>query len=169
MLKGRLEDDRMLKGRGRYISDWDLPGQAYAHFLRSDRPHAEILSIDASAALGHPGVLAVFTGEDVAAAGMKSLPAAVPVKGRGGSELLKPNRPALAQGKVRFVGEPVAMIVAESATAAADAVELISVEYRDLDPVVRASDALAGGAPQLFADVPGNCVFDFESGDEKAA
>jgi carbon-monoxide dehydrogenase large subunit len=169
MLKGRLEDDRMLKGRGRYVSDWDLPGQAYAHFLRSDRPHADILSIDASAALDHPGVLAVLTGEDVAAAGLKSLPSAVPVKGRGGAELLKPNRPALAQGKVRFVGEPVALVVAESALAAADAAEMVVVEYRDLPPVVRAAEALAEGASRLFDDVPGNCVFDFESGDEKAA
>jgi carbon-monoxide dehydrogenase large subunit len=168
MLKGRLEDDRMLKGRGRYVSDWDLPGQAYAHFVRADRPHAEILSIDASGALGLPGVIAVLTGEDAAAAGLKSLPAAVPVKGRGGSELLKPHRPALAQGKVRFVGEPVAIVVAESAAMAADAADQVLIEYRELDPVVRAADALADGAPQLFADVPGNCVFDYDVGDEKA-
>jgi carbon-monoxide dehydrogenase large subunit len=169
MLKGRLEDERMLTGRGRYVADWNLPGQAYAHFLRSDRAHAEIADIDTGAALGMPGVLAVYTGKDVAEAGLHSLPAAVPVKGRGGAELLKPPRPALAQGKVRFVGEPVAMIVAETAMAAADAAEFVAVEYRDLPPVVRAADALESGAPQLHAGVPGNCVFDFESGDERAA
>ncbi|HYD56330.1 MAG TPA: xanthine dehydrogenase family protein molybdopterin-binding subunit [Burkholderiales bacterium] len=169
MLKGRLEDDRMLMGRGRYVSDWNLPGQAYAHFVRSDRAHAEIASIDVSAALDRPGVLAVLTGKDVSAAGLKSLPCAVPVKGRGGAELLKPHRPALAQDKVRFVGEPVAIVVAETVAAAADAAESIFIEYRELPAVVRADDALADGAPQLFDDVPGNCVFDFEAGDEKAA
>ena len=77
--KGRLEDERMLKGRGRYVSDWSLPGQACGHFLRSDRPHAEIVSIDASAALAMPGVIAVLTGADVAAAGQKPMPAAAPL------------------------------------------------------------------------------------------
>ena len=169
MMKGRLEDHRMLTGRGRYVSDWDLPGQAYAHFLRADRAHATIDAIDASRALGMPGVLAVFTGKDVAEAGLQSLPAAVPYKGRGGSDLLKPPRPALAQGKVRFVGEPVAMIVAESAAAALDAADAVEVSYGDLPAVVRAADALASGAPQLHDNVPGNCVFDYESGHEKAA
>jgi carbon-monoxide dehydrogenase large subunit len=75
MLKGRLEDDRMLTGRGRYVSDWNLPNQAYAHFLRSDRAHAEIVSIDTSEALRHPGAIAVFTGNDL---DLKSLPAALP-------------------------------------------------------------------------------------------
>ena len=106
MLKGRLEDDRMLTGRGKYVSDWNLPGQAHAHFVRSDRAHAEIVSIDSSAALAHPGVLAVFTGEDIKGV-LKSLPCALPVKGRGGMELIHPGRPALAQGRVRFTGEPV--------------------------------------------------------------
>ena len=72
MLKGRLEDDRMLTGRGKYVSDWNLPGQAYGHFLRSDRAHAEIVSLDAAAALAHPGVVAVITGEDIKSA-LKSL------------------------------------------------------------------------------------------------
>ncbi len=168
MLKGRLEDDRMLTGRGRYVSDWNLPGQLHAHFVRSDRAHAEILGIDAGAAAAMPGVVAIYTGEDVAAAGLKSLPAAVPVKGRGGTELLKPDRPALAQGRVRFVGEPVAIVVAETPAAAADAAEAVFVDYRDLPVVVRAEAALAEGAPQLFDAVPRNCVFDYEAGDEKA-
>ena len=78
MLKGRLEDHRMLTGRGRYVSDWNLPGQAYAHFVRSDRAHAEIVAIDKSAALARAGVLAVFTGDDIGE--LKSLPAALPAK-----------------------------------------------------------------------------------------
>src|SRR3954469_12736227 len=145
MLKGRLEDDRMLTGRGKYVSDWNLPGQAYGHFLRSDRAHAEIVSLDASAALAHAGVVAVITGEDIKSA-LKSLPCALPVKGRGGMELINPGRPSLALGRVRFTGEPVALVVAESAAVAADAAELVSIEYRDRDPVVTARDAVAEGA-----------------------
>src|SRR5437868_5517914 len=149
MLKGRLEDDRMLTGRGKYVSDWNLPGQAYAHFLRSDRAHAEIIALDAAAALASPGVIAVITGEDIKAA-LKSLPCALPVKGRGGMELVNPGRPALAQGRVRFTGEPVALVVAETAAAAADAAELVNIEYRDRDVVVTARDAVASGAPLVL-------------------
>jgi carbon-monoxide dehydrogenase large subunit len=166
MLKGRLEDERMLTGRGRYVSDWHLPGEAHAYFLRSDRAHAEILSIDASAALRAPGVLGVFTGRDIAAGGLKSLPAALPAKGRGGMELINPGRPALAQGRVRFAGDALAIVIAESAAAAQDAAELISVDYRDLAAVVSAQQALAPGAPRVHDGVPGNIVLDYESGDE---
>jgi len=164
MLKGRLEDDRMLTGRGRYVSDWSLPGEAHAHFLRSDRAHAEIVSIDKEAALRSPGVLAVFTGEDLKA--LKSLPAALPVKGRGGAELINPGRPALAQGRVRFAGDAVALVVAERALAAQDAAELISVEYRELPAVIAAEEAVAPDAPLVHQAVPGNVVLDFESGNE---
>lgn len=166
MLKGRLEDDRMLTGRGRYVSDWHLPGEAHACFLRSDRAHAEILSIDASAALRAPGVLGVFTGQDIAAGGFKSLPAALPVKGRGGMELINPGRPALAQGRVRFAGDAVAIVIAETALAAQDAAELVSVEYRDLPAVVSAAQAVASDAPRVHDAAPGNIVLDYESGDE---
>src|SRR6476646_11177950 len=164
MLKGRLEDDRMLTGRGRYVSDWDLPGQAHAHFVRSDRAHAEIVSIDKDAAAASPGVLAVFTGEDIKA--LKSLPCALPVKGRGGMELINPGRPALAQGRVRFTGDAVALVVADTAVAAADAAELVNVEYRDRDAVVSAHDAMKSGAPLVHDAVPGNLVMDYESGDD---
>jgi carbon-monoxide dehydrogenase large subunit len=168
MLKGRLEDDRMLTGRGRYVSDWNLPGQAYAHFVRSDRAHAEIISIDSSQALKHPGVLAVFTGTDIEGT-LKSLPCALPVKGRGGMELIHPGRPALAQGRVRFTGDAVAVVVAQSAAVAQDAAELVSIEYRDLPHVVAAEQALAKGAPRVHDAVPGNLVLDYESGDEAAS
>src|SRR5207244_1264715 len=95
MLKGRLEDQRMLTGRGSYVSDWNLPGQAYAHFLRSDRAHAQIVSIDKSEALRSAGVLTVYTGDDLKS--LKSLPAALPVKGCGGMELIHPGRPPPAR------------------------------------------------------------------------
>jgi aerobic carbon-monoxide dehydrogenase large subunit len=165
MLKGRLEDDRMLTGRGKYVSDWNLPGQAYGYFLRSDRAHADIVSLDAAAALAHRGVLAVITGEEIRGA-LKSLPCALPVKGRGGMELIHPGRPALAQGRVRFTGEPVALVVAESPTTAQDAAELITIEYRDRSAVISAAEAVKQGMPLVHDGVPGNLVMDYESGDD---
>ena len=167
--KGRLEDGRMLTGRGRYVSDWQLPGQAYGFFVRSDRAHADVVSIDASAALALPGVVAVITGEDVRAAGLKPMPAAAPMKGVGGADQRPTPRPALAQGRVRYVGEPLALVVAESAAAAQDAAEAVAIDYRELPAVVDARAALAPGAPQLHADIPGNLVLDFAGGDEAAA
>src|ERR1044072_8999748 len=164
MLKGRLEDDRMLTGRGRYVSDWNLPGQAHAHLVRSDRPHAEIVSIDQAAALASPGVLAIFTGEDLNE--LRSSPAALPAKGRGAPRLTNPGRPALAQGRVRFAGDAVALVVAETAVAAQDAAELVTVESRDLPAVIEATQAVASGAPRVHDSVPGNVVLDYESGDE---
>ncbi|MDX1375007.1 MAG: xanthine dehydrogenase family protein molybdopterin-binding subunit [Burkholderiales bacterium] len=167
-VKGRLEDARMLKGAGRYVSDWNVEGQAYGHFLRSDRPHAKIVSIDVSGATALPGVIAVLTGEDVRAAGHKPMPAAAPMKGRGGAEQILPPRYSLSAGRVRYVGEPVALVVAESAALAQDAAEQVLVEYEDLPAVVSALDALAPGAPQLHEDVPGNLVLDFVGGDAQA-
>jgi len=166
--KGRLEDERMLKGAGRYAADWDLPEQAYGHFLRSDRPHAAIVSIDASAALAMDGVVAVLTGEDIAKAGYQSLPAASPMKGRDGSDVHRPHHPMLAQGRVRYVGEPVALVVAESAALAQDAAEAVAVEYAELPAVTDARQALAAGAPQVHEDVAGNLALDFAGGDEAA-
>ncbi|MGE0875790.1 MAG: xanthine dehydrogenase family protein molybdopterin-binding subunit [Burkholderiales bacterium] len=166
--KGRLEDGRMLQGRGRYVSDWNLDGQAHGVFLRADRPHARIASVDTSSALAMPGVVAVLTGDDVAAAGCQPLPAAAPMKGRNGSEQAKPAHPMLAQGKVRYVGEPVALVIAETAALAQDAAEAVMVDYEDLPAVVDARAALAAGAPQLHDNVPGNLVLDFEGGDAAA-
>ncbi len=163
---GRLEDARMITGQGRYVADWNLPGQAHAHFVRSDHAHAKIVSIDASAALTHPGVLAVLTGKDVAAAGFASLPTLMPVKGRGGSAMCTPPRPVLAGERVRFVGEPIAIVVAESAAIAQDAAELVAIDYEALPAVVSAEEALRAGAPALHEEAPGNLVFDFETGDE---
>ncbi|HKX38395.1 MAG TPA: xanthine dehydrogenase family protein molybdopterin-binding subunit, partial [Burkholderiales bacterium] len=166
--KGRLEDARMLTGQGRYVSDWQLPGQAHGCFVRSDRAHAEILGIEKEEALKIPGVIAVLTGEDVAAAGLKPLPAAAPMKGRGGADQLATYRPALAQKRVRYVGDPVALIVAETAAQAQDAAEAVVVDYRELPVVVDARAALAPGAPQLHENVPGNLLLDFAGGDEAA-
>src|SRR5262245_41337152 len=99
----RQEDARLVTGRGRFAADWNLPGQLYAVFVRSPHAHADFLAIDRSAALAVPGVVAVLTGEDVLAAGFRSLPSSLPFTGIGGQTLRKPPRPALAQGRVRFV------------------------------------------------------------------
>ncbi|MBI4205652.1 MAG: xanthine dehydrogenase family protein molybdopterin-binding subunit, partial [Betaproteobacteria bacterium] len=136
----RREDLRLITGEGRYTADWNLPGEVHAVFLRADRAHAEILRLDATRALAHPGVLAVFTGEDAREAGFKSLPNIVSYPGKGGQQLRKPHHPVLALGRVRYVGEPVAMIVAQTAAIAEDARELIEAEYRDL-PAVAEFDA----------------------------
>jgi aerobic carbon-monoxide dehydrogenase large subunit len=164
----RKEDVRLVAGDGRYTADWNLPGQLYAAVLRSERAHAEILSLDAKGALAHAGVRAVLTGEDVRAAGFKSLPSNLAFTGKNGQSLLKPHQPVLASGRVRYVGEPVAMIVADSAAIAEDARDLIEVEYRDLPSVTGFDAAVAAGAPRLHEDIPGNLALEFESGDEQA-
>jgi aerobic carbon-monoxide dehydrogenase large subunit len=165
--KGRREDDRLLTGRGRYTADWNFPGQLYGCFLRSDRAHAEIVSLNTVAALALPGVKAILTGEDTA--DFKTPPPMVTYPGRGGAMIKVPHREVIARKRVRYVGQEVALVVADSASAAQDAAEAIEIEYRDLPAVVDAGAALEPGAPQLHAEIPGNLAFDFEYGDEKAA
>ena len=162
---GRREDARLLTGEGRYASDWNRPGQLYGHFLRADRAHAEIVSLDIEPARTSPGVVAVFTGADTTRAGFKSPPPLVKYPGKGGMALKVPQRDVLADGRIRFVGQEVALVVATTAAAAQDAAEQIAVEYRDLPVVVDAEAALGPGAPQLHADVPGNLAFDYDYGD----
>jgi len=167
--QGRLEDERMLKGTGRYVADWALPHQARGHFVRSDHAHAEIVAIDAGAALALPGVIAVITGEELVKAGLKPIPAAAPFKWSDGSEQRQALRPSLAHGRVRHVGEPVALVVAETAAQAQDASEAVAIEYRELPAAVTAEEALAAGAPQLHEIAPGNLALDFTGGDKAAA
>ena len=167
--QGRLEDERMLKGAGRYVSDWTLPGQSCGVFLRSDHAHARIASIDAKDALAMPGVLAVVTGEELAKAGLKPIPAAAPFKWSDGSEQRQALRPCLAQGKVRHVGEPVALVIAESAAQAQDAAESVFVDYEELPAAVTAEAAIAPGATQLHEVAPGNLVLDYTAGDKAQA
>ncbi|HEV3009660.1 MAG TPA: xanthine dehydrogenase family protein molybdopterin-binding subunit, partial [Burkholderiales bacterium] len=164
--KGRREDDRLLTGSGRYTADWNLPGQLYGCFLRSDRAHAEIVSLDIAKALKGPGVVAVFVGEDTAE--FKTPPPMVTYPGKGGAMIKVPHRDVIARKRVRHVGQEVALVVASSAAAAQDAAEAIEIEYRDLPAVVDAEAALEPGAPQLHDEIPGNLCFDYEYGDEKA-
>jgi carbon-monoxide dehydrogenase large subunit len=164
----RREDARLLEGKGRYSADWNFPGQLYGFFLRSDRAHAEIASTDLEAAVARPGVRLVLTGADYAASGWKSLPGGVTYEGVGGQKQKRPFWPALAQKKVHYVGQPVALVVAESAALAQDAAEEIAVEYRDLPAVIGFEGATRPGAAQLHEDIPGNLAFEYETGDAAA-
>jgi aerobic carbon-monoxide dehydrogenase large subunit len=164
---GRREDARLLKGEGRYTADWNFPEQLYGAFLRSDRAHADLVSVATEAARKKPGVVAIFTGEDVKH--FKTPPAQIKFPGRGGEAIKVPDRPTLARQRVRYVGQEVALVVATSPAAAQDALELIEVDYRELPAVVDGAAAVAPGAPQLHASIPGNVAFDFEYGSDAAA
>jgi len=166
---GRREDYRLVTGAGRYTADWDRPDQLHAVFLRSDRAHAAMLALDPAAARAAPGVAAVLTGADMAAAGYRRGVAHMPFKGRGGEPLRTAPGPALAEARVRYVGEPVAIVVAETAQQAQDAAELIALEYDTLPALVDATAALAPGAPLLHESIPGNLALDFHYGDPAAA
>jgi carbon-monoxide dehydrogenase large subunit len=163
---GRREDPRLLTGRGRFAADWSLPGELHGVFLRSDRAHAEVVALDVEPARATPGVAAVFTGADTVRAGFKTAPSLLHVPGRGGTALKVPHREVLANGRVRFVGQEVALVVATSPLVARDAVERIAIEYRELPALVGADAALAPGAPEIYPDIPGNVCFDYEYGDE---
>jgi carbon-monoxide dehydrogenase large subunit len=159
----RTEDPILVQGQGRYTDDIDLPGQAYAVFVRSRNGHGTIKGIDTAAAKGMPGVLAVYTGADLA--GYGTLKCAVPFKNRDGSEMKKPARPSLVSDKVRFVGDPVAVVIAETLAQAKDAAEAVELAIEPLPAVTRASKAAEPGAPQLYDDVPGNVALDYLYGD----
>jgi len=166
----RHEDLRLISGRGRYTDDITLPRMAHAVVLRSNLAHGEIKRIDAAAARGMPGVVLVATGDDLRADGLGDIPCVTPLVNRDGTPRHDTPRPALAIGKVRHVGEPVALVVAETAAAARDAAEAIVVDYEPLPAVTEAKDAVAAGAPQLFDTIPRNIVFDWDNdmGDAKA-
>ena len=164
----RLEDVRLITGAGTYASDWNLPGQLFGHFVRSDRAHANIVSLDASEALKQPGVAAIYTGEDAVRAGFVKALTFLNFPGKNGMQPRVPERPALAHARVRFVGEPVALVVATSALAAQDAADLIQVEYEDLPVAIDPEEALASGAPLLHESAAGNNPFEYEAGDKAA-
>ena len=163
---GRREDARLLTGQGRYTADWNLPGQLYGYFLRSDRAHAEIAFLSTEEAMKGEGVAAIYTGKDTA--DFKTPPPMVKAPGRGGTALKVPERPVLARERVRYVGQEIALVVASSALAAQDAAERIEIEYRELPAVVDEKRALEPGAPLLHESVPGNLAYDFEYGNEAA-
>src|SRR6201992_3696270 len=148
----RFEDPRLLRGGGRYVDDMVLPRMAFGQVLRSPHAHARIRSIDTTAATGAPGVLAVLTGADWAASGWGALPSAAGNKRRDGSPAHRPHYPALVKDRVRWVGDYVAFVVAETRHQAADAAELVEVDYEPLPAVVSTAEAAAPGAPPVFDD-----------------
>jgi len=159
--KPRIEDDALLRGEGRFMDDVREESAAFAHFLRSPHAHARIVSVDTKAALAIPGVLGVVTAAEMKSAGARTITHPVPVPGRGGSKLIAPYRPALAEERVLHVGHPVAMIVAETPELAQDAAELVGIDYEILPAVADIRDAIAPGAPQLWPEAPGNVALDF--------
>jgi carbon-monoxide dehydrogenase large subunit len=161
----RKEDRRFLLGKGNYTDDITLPDQAYAVFVRSMYAHAKIAKIDLAAAKAAPGVVGVLTGEDVAADGLGGLPCGWLIKNKDGSNMVEPPHPALAQGKVRHVGDPVVMVIATSRAAARAAAGLVDVSYDVLPAVGLLADAGKPGAPQVWDEAPGNLCYDWHIGD----
>jgi carbon-monoxide dehydrogenase large subunit len=162
----RTEDARFLTGKGSYVDDMNEPGELHGHVLRSPFGHALIRSIDIEAASSMPGVEAVFTAQALREDGLGHLSCTVKVATQG--PLVIPPRPALAEGRVRHVGDPVAFVVARTKNEARDAAERIAVEYEDLPAVTDAAAALAPDAPLLWEEAPGNLAFRFQKGDRAA-
>src|SRR5437764_14461691 len=146
----RREDYRFLTGQGTYTDDINRPGQLYAYILRSPHANARLSSIDASAAASAPGVVAVFTGQDLAKEGIGGLPCGWLINSKDGSPMKEPQHPVLADGRVRHVGDPVAVVIAESLGQARDAAEKIAVDYAVEPAVVDSVEALQPGAAQVW-------------------
>ncbi|MFZ0526564.1 MAG: xanthine dehydrogenase family protein molybdopterin-binding subunit [Xanthobacteraceae bacterium] len=156
---GRVEDDVLVRGHGRYVADASLPNQAYAYFVRSPHAFARVVSVDTAGATGMPGVITVLTAADMD--GIGNISRHPPLPGRNGAKLIVTSRPALAKDRVLHIGEAVAMVVAERALTAQDASEFVNVEYEALTPVTDARDALKDGAPQIWPETPNNLAVDW--------
>src|SRR5437879_4444168 len=161
----RSEDPMLVRGEGCYTDDVKLAGEAHAVMIRSRVPHGVIKSSDTSAARKMPGVLGVYTGADLA--GYGTLKCIVPFKNRDGTPMKQPPRPALPTDRVRFVGDPIAFVVAETLLQAKDAAEAIEVEIDPLPAVVRPEEAARPGAPLLYDEAPGNIALDYHYGDSE--
>ncbi len=164
----RVEDPRLLQGLGRYSDDVSLPRQASAVVVRSPHAHACIRALDAAAARTAPGVLAVLAGADLAADGLGNLPTDPGRKRRDGSPAFTTPRPALAHARVRHVGDPVALVVAETREQATDAAELVAIDYDPLPAVAATEEATRPGAPPVWAEAPDNVAFVWEAGARDA-
>ena len=164
----RLEDPRLLKGQGRYINDTNLPGQAYLVFVRSPHAHAKIQSIDISAAAAAAGVIGVYTGEDLVQAGLGLIPITLKRARPDGSPMFAPAHPGLVRDRVRFVGDPFAMVIAQTRTQAQDAAELLAVDFDVLPSVTDTAGSVAPGAPAVWDACPDNVSNLFEAGNRAA-
>ena len=164
----RKEDFRFITGGGRYVDDINRPNQLYAYIVRAPLAHARIRSVEVTAALAVPGVAAVLTGADMAADGIGGLPCGWGIHSKNGSPMVEPGHPPLANESVRYVGDQVALVLAESRAIAKDAGELVEVDYEELPPVADLEAASADGAPLVWEEAPGNICFDWEIGDKAA-
>jgi aerobic carbon-monoxide dehydrogenase large subunit len=164
----RFEDTRLLQGQGHFQDDTNIAGQAYAVFLRSPHAHARIRALDTAKAAAAPGVVAVYTGRDYAADGIATPKAAMPRKKADGSPMFAPQRPALVVDRVRYVGDPVAMVIAETLAQAKDAAELIEVEYESLAAVTSVAGAARPGSPRVWDENPDNISHLYERGNKAA-
>ena len=164
----RKEDKRFLTGKGRYTDDIDRPGQAYACFVRSPHAHAAIDGINTDSVLGMPGVITVLTGADATADGLGLLPAGWMIHNKDGSAMKTPGHPVLVTDRARYVGEAVAVVIADSYAEARDAADALEVDYTPLPAIVGTGGASAPGAPQVHDDVPNNTAFDWCIGDKSA-
>jgi len=159
----RKEDARFLTGAGTYVDDINRPGQLYAHILRSPHAHAGLGAIDTAKAKAAPGVVAIYIGADMQVGG---LPCGWGVKSKDGTPMAEPPHPVLAQGKVRHLGDPVAVVIADTRDHAKDAAELIEIDYQTLPGVSSAEAALKKGAAQIHENAPGNLCYDWHIGEE---
>ena len=164
----RLEDNALVRGAGRFVDDARFPNQAFAVFVRSPHAFARIVSIDTTTARASKGVLAVLTAADMNEAGLKTAGRHPPLKGRGGKELVQPFRPTLAGERVLYVGEAVAMVIAETVGQAQDGADLVVVEYEEHPAVVDPREALKPGAPVLHPEAPDNVAVDWPGMVESA-
>ena len=164
----RREDQRFLTGRGTYTEDINRPGQLHAYILRSPHAHARINGIDTNAAREAPGVVAIFTGADMAADKVGSLPCGWQIHNKDGTPMAEPPHPPLVTDTVRHVGDHVAVVIAETKNQAKDAAELIQVDYEALPAVVSTADADAPGQPQVHPNAPNNICYDWHLGDKAA-
>src|SRR5436305_4816358 len=164
----RREDYRFLTGQGTYTDDINRPGQAYAYVLRSPHAHARITRIDTGAAASAPGVVAVFTANDMAKDEVGGLPCGWLINFKDGSPMKEPPHPVLALDRARHVGDPVAVVIAESLGQARDAAERIAVDYAVEPAVVDPAAALEAKAPQVWEQAPGNLCYDWALGDAAA-
>src|SRR5436190_10865818 len=164
----RKEDFRFITGKGQYTDDVSRPGQTYIHFIRSPHAHAKIRSIDSSAATGMPGVVAVLTGADLAADKIGNLICGWAITSKDGSPMNMGAHPALAQGKVRHVGDQVAVVIAETLNQAKDAAAAIDVDYGVLPAVADPAKARDPKAPQIHDNAPRNTIYEWSLGDQAA-
>jgi len=164
----RKEDQRFITGKGQYTDDINRPHQLYAHIIRSPYPHARIGSIDSSAALAIPGVVAVLTGKDMADDGVGGLPCGWGITNKDGSPMVEPPHPPMAAETVRYVGDQVAVVLAERRSIARDAAEQVDVDYEELPAAASLSAVCADGAPAVWEDAPDNVCFNWEIGDAAA-